>query len=58
MMKEIVNENFAYRQQELTPNDSSILRKLTTSMNIDSMILFSGSEFGSGSLVVESWLAV
>ena len=39
--------------------DPSLSRELTTTINLDRTIHFSGgSKFGNSSLVVESWLAV
>jgi hypothetical protein len=61
-MKEIENEKLRIglgnveTRKELRYQSDILL--LTKTINLDSMIRFSVSEFGNSSLVVESWLVV
>ena len=54
--KKIVNENSGLGMYIESRKDVSLT--LLTTIDLDSIIHFSGSEFGYSSLVVESWLAV
>jgi hypothetical protein len=46
------------RSEDVPLRRHSFKKKLTMFININNMILFSDNEFGNGSLIVESWLAV
>ena len=58
--KKFVNENSGLGMYIESRKEVSLTlsRELTTTIDLDSIIHFSGSEFGYSSLVVESWLAI